>query len=120
MTFRGVRQDDRVLVTCDGEPVDWRESVAMRPISPTGLEWGYCGAGPRQLAHALLLASTDQATADKRCHQFYLEVTSLLPQDCWTLDADAILTWIESGTPPAIVVKSRVASRAVRRPPDKA
>ena len=96
MTFRGVRQDGRVLVTLDGTPLDWRASLAIYEISPTGVEWGFSGAGPRQLAHALLLASTDQATADRWCYPFYTEVTSRLPKNRWALDAGDILAWIEA------------------------
>lgn len=98
MTFRGVRQDGRVLVTRDGTALDWRASLALRPIAPTGVEWGYSGAGPRQLAHALLLDSTDQATADRWCSRFYCDVTSRLPPDRWVLDAGDILAWIEAAS----------------------
>ena len=96
MTFRGVRQDDRVLVTRDGAPLDWRASLALRHISPTGVEWAFLGSGPRQLAHAILLASTDHATADRWCFRFYEEVTARLPKNRWALDAGAVLAWIEA------------------------
>ena len=96
MTFRGVRQNGRVLVTGDGTPLDWRESLAIYERSPTGVEWGYLGSGPQQLAHGLLLASTDQTTAQRWCHRFYMEVTSRLPKTRWALDAGDILAWIEA------------------------
>ena len=55
-----------VLVTVDGDPLDWRASLAVRSHSPTGPAWGYGGSGPAQLALAILLAVTDPDTAELR------------------------------------------------------
>ena len=54
--IRGERCDGRTRVTLDGDPLPW--GVEVVPHSPTGLEWGYHGSGPAQLALAILLAVT--------------------------------------------------------------
>ena len=63
MLIRGERRGAEVLVTVDGDPLDWRASLAVRSHSPTGPAWGYGGSGPAQLALAILLAVTDPETA---------------------------------------------------------
>jgi hypothetical protein len=50
--YRGGRSLDGAVVTVDGEPLDPRYDV--RRLSATGFEWTYEGAGPAQLALALL------------------------------------------------------------------
>ena len=59
MLIRSERRGADVLVTVDGDPVDWRASLALRSHSPPGPAWGYGGSGPAQLALAILLALTD-------------------------------------------------------------
>ena len=54
--IRGERCDGRTRVTLDGDPLPW--GVEVVPHFPTGLEWGYHGSGPAQLALAILLAVT--------------------------------------------------------------
>ena len=50
--YRGGRSLDGAVVTVDGEPLDPRYD--LRRLSATGFEWTYEGAGPAQLALALL------------------------------------------------------------------
>ena len=64
MLIRGERRGADVLVTVDGDPLDWRASLALPNHSPTGPAWGYGGSGPAQLALAILLALTDPETAE--------------------------------------------------------
>ncbi|MGE5270775.1 MAG: DUF6166 domain-containing protein [Thiohalocapsa sp.] len=50
--YRGGRSLDGAVVTVDGTRLDPRYD--LRRLSPTGFEWTYEGAGPAQLALALL------------------------------------------------------------------
>lgn len=50
--YRGDRTIDGIEVTVDGEPLD--EAVQLRALSTDGFEWSYEGAGPAQLALAML------------------------------------------------------------------
>src|SRR5204862_5856853 len=50
--YRGGRSLDGAVVTVDGRPLDPRYD--LKRLSATGFEWTYEGAGPAQLALALL------------------------------------------------------------------
>jgi hypothetical protein len=50
--YQGGRSLDGAVVTVDGQPLDPRHD--LRRLSSTGFEWTYEGAGPAQLALALL------------------------------------------------------------------
>jgi hypothetical protein len=51
-TYRGGRSLDGAVVTVDGKPLPPR--FDLKRLSSTGFEWTYEGAGPAQLALALL------------------------------------------------------------------
>ena len=51
-TYTGGRSLDGAVVTVDGEPLPPRYD--LKRLSPAGFEWTYEGAGPAQLALALL------------------------------------------------------------------
>ncbi len=51
-TYAGGRSLAGAVVTVDGRPLDPRHD--LKRLSPTGFEWTYEGAGPAQLALALL------------------------------------------------------------------
>ena len=61
--FRGFRDAYGAVVLVDGDPIQWERSLALRSHSPTGIEWGYLGSGPAQLALSILLYVTDEAPA---------------------------------------------------------
>ena len=97
MTIRGERRKGEVLVTVDGAPLDWRSSLAVRNHSPTGPPGATAGrAGPAQFALAVLLAVTDEATAEQFYQKFKWDVLAPLEVDRWVLDAGDILGWLES------------------------
>jgi Family of unknown function (DUF6166) len=50
--YRGGRSLDGAVVTVNGRPLDPRHD--LKQLSATGFEWTYEGAGPAQLALALL------------------------------------------------------------------
>ena len=108
MTIRGERRQGEVLVTVDGTPLDWRASLAVRNHSPTGPAWGYSGSGPAQLALAVLLAVTDEVTAERFYQKFKRDVLSLIEADRWTLDAGDVRRWLELAVETDDVVRMAV------------
>lgn len=75
-------------MTRDGRPLDtyghlWNHSE--------GLEWGYGGSGPAQLALALLADVLGDDAEAVRLHQdFKWAVVAKLPREGWTLDSDQV------------------------------
>ena len=86
-----------VLITVDGAPLDCGHSLAVRNHSPTGPAGGYGGSGPTQLALAILLVVTDEATAERFYQPFPWSVIAPIEADRWALDAGDVLGWLEVG-----------------------
>ncbi|HVC56208.1 MAG TPA: DUF6166 domain-containing protein [Stellaceae bacterium] len=90
--YRGGRSLDGAVVTVDGKPLAPRYD--LRRLSATGFEWTYEGAGPAQLALALL---ADHLGDDARALQLYDRVMRTLVADLdnsWELtsaDLDAAI-----------------------------
>src|SRR5438552_11346935 len=90
--YRGGRSLDGAVVTVDGAPLPPRYD--LKRLSATGFEWTYEGAGPAQLALALLadhLGNDDQAL--RLCEPFMRAVVAEL-DNSWELssaDIDAAL-----------------------------
>jgi hypothetical protein len=89
-----------------GDPEDvvlWRtlegEAHASIPHaarhSPTGIEWGYGGSGPADLARSVLLALTDEQTANALYHRFLHEVVASVPEAGGVLRAADVRRWVE-------------------------
>lgn len=66
-------------------PLTPRLSLRIHPYA-YGFEWGYRGAGPHQLAIALVL----DATADERVARLYSIGFMLAEVDCWVRDTWSI------------------------------
>lgn len=78
-------------VTADGVPLDPRFDLAR--LSPAGFEWTYAGAGPKQLALALLAhALQDDGEAMRLADAFMREVVAEL-DNAWELTGDALRAW---------------------------
>lgn len=87
---------DGVVVLVDGQPLD--EHYALRKFTSGGFEWTYEGAGPKQLALALLAdhLGDNQAALDL-CESFMRAVVANLEND-WELtgqDIDAAVKQFE-------------------------
>lgn len=87
------------VTVCDGEGVrrlDPRNDLMNH--SPTGLECGYAGSGPAQLAFAILADHLDDdGQADALSQRFKTDVISQLPRDrAWSIDDAHIERWLES------------------------
>ncbi|OZC01182.1 hypothetical protein BSZ36_18705 [Rubricoccus marinus] len=93
----GDREDVVLWRTCDGEA---HASVphAVRH-SPTGIEWGYGGSGPADLARSVLLSLTDEETANALYHRFKREVVAAVPEDGGVLRAADVRVWVENERP---------------------
>lgn len=63
--------------------------------SPSGIEWGYTGSGPADLALSVLLAFADEVTAEALHVRFKDEVVAQLPHEGGVLRARAVRCWIE-------------------------
>ena len=94
-TIRGVRGEPDSEVSIGGHTLDWQASLAVRNHSPTGVEWGYNGSGPAQLALAILLAVTDGETATKRYHRFKDDVIARIAEPEWALPVRYVRRWLE-------------------------
>ena len=67
--------------------------------SPTGLEWGYMGSGPSQLAIALIADATgddEKAGNTRLCQQFKRDVIAQMPSREWILGQEFIVKYVES------------------------
>src|SRR5437870_11433511 len=95
--YEGARSLEGAIVTVDGERLPPRHDLKM--LSPTGFEWTYEGAGPAQLALALL---ADHLGDDRKAlalyEAFMREVVAYL-DNSWQLtsaDLDEALQRITS------------------------
>jgi hypothetical protein len=90
--YEGVRSLAGALVTVDGKPLPPR--LDLRALSKAGFEWTYEGAGPAQLALALLADHFgDDRKALAEHERFMREVVAEL-DNAWRLtsgDIDAAL-----------------------------
>jgi hypothetical protein len=78
-----------------------REHLPLDPCldvwshSPAGLEWGYCGSGPAQLALAMLTDATGDVAIAVELHQLWKrQYVGRLPRDDgWAISREAVLEW---------------------------
>lgn len=94
-----IRGEPRVWVIIDGsrsEPLPWR--LDLDNHSPTGLEWGYAGSGPAQLALAILADATGDDRVARRLHQqFKFErITTLSKHNDWTMSQASVLAFVHN------------------------
>ncbi|WP_248895330.1 DUF6166 domain-containing protein [Haloplanus halobius] len=82
---------EEVEVTADGEPLDCRYDLLS--ASPSGLEFGYGGSGPAQLAVAMLAHAFDDEFACEYYQRFKHEVVANLPEEGWTLTKTDLDEW---------------------------
>jgi len=67
----------------------------IRQHSPTGLEWGYSGSGPAQLALAILHDLTGDAKVALRLYQVYkFEVVAGFPKEGFILTTEQAEEWL--------------------------
>ncbi len=87
-TYEGSRSLAGAVVTVDGKPLDPR--FDLKTYSKAGFEWTYEGAGPLQLALALLADHLgDPKTAMAR-HEAFMRDTVAVLDNAWTLTSAEI------------------------------
>lgn len=88
--YQGRRQRANVIVTVDGRRLNPR--LDLYNHSPTGIEWGYGGSGPAQLALAILADHLNDDEAAFNLHQRFkwAVVAAFLPRRGWTLTSGEI------------------------------
>ena len=64
--------------------------------SPTGIEWGYRGSGPADLALSVLTALTDRQAAEALYHAFKAEVIARVPEIGGVLRAADVRAWADA------------------------
>jgi hypothetical protein len=62
--------------------------------SPTGMEWGYGGSGPADLAYSILCTVTDPAIAERYHQAFKWDFVAALNQDRWEIDRHEVERWL--------------------------
>jgi hypothetical protein len=95
-SYRGYRDADgtaHVMIVDDDRLRVLPMQLDLFNHSPTGLEWGYGGSGPAQLALALLAdALDDDATALILHQRFKWKFISTLPQDsAWQMSRQEVV-----------------------------
>ncbi len=87
-TYEGARSLDGAIVTVDGKKLNPR--FDLKTLSKAGFEWTYEGAGPAQLALALLADHLgDDAAALRHYERFMREVVAQL-DNAWRLNSSDI------------------------------
>lgn len=91
--FVGVRKGGGIVVNVvrNGIQTPLRHWVRH---SPTGMEWGYGGSGPADLAYSILCEVVDSRTATALHQEFKWEFVAGM-KDRWELDMGDVLEWIE-------------------------
>lgn len=97
MIIEGEIDDWRRIVRADGRLLNTADAMAVYHRPVTGFAWGSRGAGPQQLAVAILLAAGLSAEDTlKWCRDFKEQVIAPLPPDTpFRLDLD-VLAWVAS------------------------
>lgn len=62
--------------------------------SPTGIEWGYQGSGPADLARSILLQFADETTADRHYVRFKEEVVAAVPRAGGVIRSADVRAWL--------------------------
>ena len=95
-TYMGHRPGEVVILEDHQphRPLRWR--LDLRNHSPTGLEWGYGGSGPSQLALAILADALGDAFAVEHYQAYKWDVIARMPYDGWEISEINVRTWAQS------------------------
>jgi hypothetical protein len=92
--YEGVRTPQGCIATANGKPLDLR--LDIRAHSPTGVEWGYAGSGPAQLALAILADAMGDEVAREHYQQFKHQIVAGFEWEGWIVTQAEIRCWIAS------------------------
>ena len=79
----------------DGHTSPLPPRLDIRNHSPTGLEWGYGGSGPAQLALAILADAIGDREAQRHYQDFKWKFIAGIDKDTWEISREQILAWVE-------------------------
>jgi hypothetical protein len=84
----------------------------LRNHSPDGLEWGYSGSGPAQLALALLVDAIVDVALSLAIYQEYKRgVVAGLPRAGWSLTRSEVLFWVSANKTAAVLEQAESIRR---------
>lgn len=88
---------DKIILSRDGEGIG-HANIPQTIVrhSPTGMEWGYAGSGPADLALNILLLVTDEDTANSLYQQYKFDVVSRIPRDGGEIAVEDVRRWVAS------------------------
>jgi hypothetical protein len=92
---RGVPNGVHVVVRVNSRWQQLAAQAACRLNPAIGFEWGYCGAGPLQLALALVYDATGDSSLAMRAHEWFMRAAVSQWGRKWTISAAQIHTWVE-------------------------
>jgi hypothetical protein len=79
------------------QELDIARSLKFENKSPTGFSWGFHGAGPSQLALAILLEVCEEATALRLYQQFKQDIIAEFPsEEDLVLPVAKLMEWLKS------------------------
>jgi hypothetical protein len=87
-TYEGGRSLDGAVVTVDGKRLPPRHD--LKKLSPAGFEWTYEGAGPAQLALALLADHLGDDQKALTLHQAFMRAVVAHLDNAWRLTSTDI------------------------------
>jgi hypothetical protein len=99
-SYIGERDNDGVarvyVVHEDGKKEMLKPRLDIVNHSPTGLEWGYGGSGPGQLAVAILADATGDDEVALRHHQAFKwnEIAFFEREESWAIKQESVLVWV--------------------------
>jgi hypothetical protein len=87
--YQGMRIQNRCTVTVNDKPLPIRHDLVNKSA---GFEWGFNGAGPAQLALAILAyhCGSDEQRALDNYDEFKILVTAHIPCNTWSMDREYI------------------------------
>ena len=97
-SYRGMRgpQGPMVQVLQDGSPSPLDPRLDLRDHAPSGMEWGYGGSGPSQLALAILAHATgDEPYALANYQDFKWEIIAPMDSREWTMEQRNVMDWVK-------------------------
>ena len=93
MTSKKERENIQLIRSPDAMAVGLDQHIVRH--SPTGIEWGYGGSGPADLALSILTQYAGQEFADRHYQQFKFDVIASIPREGGTITAEKIEQWID-------------------------
>ena len=91
--YCGARGPGGTQVLVDGVALEPRLDLVNH--SPSGLEWGYGGSGPGQLALAILAHHAGDDYAVRHHQQFKWDMITPLQEASWQLTGAAVKAWCQ-------------------------